>query len=187
MTDRFDDLVAEAEAAPVDGWDFSWLDGRASEQRPSWRYAHAMSERMARAAVALDLQTGGGEVLAGVPQLAARTAATESWQPNLARAAALLRPRRVMVVAADDSGALPFADARAAAEAAGLRVIDLRMESLHTEFRDIGAVIYFLRKVIWIVPGFTVDRHRPQLEALHNRISSDGPFQAHTTRNLQSD
>jgi len=63
-------------------------------------------------------------------------------------------------VAADDSGALPFADARAAAEAAGLRVIDLRMESLHTEFRDIGAVIYFLRKVIWIVPGFTVARAR---------------------------
>lgn len=95
VADRFDDLVAEAEAAPVDGWDFSWLDGRASEQRPSWRYAHAMSERMARADVGLDIQTGGGEVLAEVPRLAARTAATESWPPNLARAAALLRPRGV--------------------------------------------------------------------------------------------
>jgi SAM-dependent methyltransferase len=246
MTDRFADLVAEAEAAPVDGWDFSWLDGRASEQRPSWRYAHTMGERMARAAVALDLQTGGGEVLAGVPRLAARTAATESWPPNLARAAALLRPRGVTVVAADDSGALPFADdtfdlvasrhpvstrwdeigrvlapggtyfsqqvgpasvveltefflgpqpvearlrrhpdnARAAAEAAGLRVIDLRFEALHTEFRDIGAVIYFLRKVVWIVPGFTVARYRPLLRSLHDRICSDGPFQAQTTRFL---
>lgn len=246
MTDRFDDLVAEAEATPVDGWDFAWLDGRASEQRPSWRYAHAMGERMARAAVALDIQTGGGEVLAGVPQLAARMAATESWPPNLALAAALLRPRGVTVVAASDSGALPFADdtfdlivsrhpvttcwdeigrvlapggtyfsqqvgpasvfelvefflgpqpaetrrrrhpdnARVAAEAAGLRVGDLRMESLHTEFRDIGAVIYFLRKVIWIVPGFTVARYHPQLEALHDRIRANGPFQAHTTRFL---
>jgi SAM-dependent methyltransferase len=246
MRDRFDDLVAEAEAAPVDGWDFSWLDGRASEQRPSWKYAHAMGERMARAAVGLDIQTGGGEVLAGVPQLAARTAATESWPPNLTRAAALLRPRGVAVVAADDNRALPFADgtfdlvvsrhpvttcwdeisrvlapggtyfsqqvgpasvveltevflgpqpaearrrrhpdgARAAAEAAGLQVVDLRMETLDTEFRDIGAVIYFLRKVIWIVPGFTVDRHRPQLEALHDRIRADGPFHAHTTRFL---
>jgi hypothetical protein len=27
---NFDDLVAEAEAAPMDGWDFSWLDGRAT-------------------------------------------------------------------------------------------------------------------------------------------------------------
>jgi hypothetical protein len=38
---RFDDLVAEAAAASVDGWEFSWLDGRASEERPSWGYAEA--------------------------------------------------------------------------------------------------------------------------------------------------
>lgn len=31
----FDDLVAEADAVDVSGWDFSWLDGRATEQRPS--------------------------------------------------------------------------------------------------------------------------------------------------------
>ena len=37
MTRDFDALVAEADAAPVDGWDFSWLDGRATESRPSWR------------------------------------------------------------------------------------------------------------------------------------------------------
>lgn len=42
-------------------------------------------------------------------------------------------------------------------EAAGLRVVDLRAESLRTEFFDIGAVVYFLRKVIWMVPDFTVD------------------------------
>ncbi|ONH32821.1 class I SAM-dependent methyltransferase [Pseudofrankia asymbiotica] len=246
MADRFDDLVAEAETAPVDGWDFSWLDGRASEQRPSWGYARAMGERMAHATAGLDIQTGGGEVLAGAPRLAVRTVVTESWPPNLARAAALLRPRGVAVVAADDSRVLPFADdtfdlvvsrhpvatcwdeigrvltpgdtyfsqqvgpasvfelvefflgpqpaetrrrrhpdhARAAAEAAGPRVVDLRMETLDTEFRDIGAMIYFLRKVIWIVPGFTVAGHRPRLEALHDRIRADGPFRAHTTRFL---
>lgn len=32
----FDELIAEAAEADVDGWDFSWLDGRATEQRPSW-------------------------------------------------------------------------------------------------------------------------------------------------------
>lgn len=31
-----DELVAETEAVSVDGWDFSWLDGRAGEPRPSW-------------------------------------------------------------------------------------------------------------------------------------------------------
>lgn len=62
MTRAFDDLVAEAQAASVQGWDFSWLDGRASEERPSWGYARMMGERMAVASAALDIQTGGGEV-----------------------------------------------------------------------------------------------------------------------------
>ena len=38
------------------------------------------------------------------------------------------------------------------------RSTDLRTERLRTVFDDIGAVVYFLRLVIWIVPGFTVER-----------------------------
>ncbi|MDQ1680297.1 MAG: hypothetical protein QOI42_1156, partial [Frankiaceae bacterium] len=45
MTRSFDALVAEANAVAVDGWDFSWLDGRATEERPPWGYARTMSER----------------------------------------------------------------------------------------------------------------------------------------------
>ncbi|MEK8226073.1 hypothetical protein NKG05_08335 [Oerskovia sp. M15] len=36
---------------------------------PSWGYARSMGERMGAATSALDIQTGGGEVLAGVPRL----------------------------------------------------------------------------------------------------------------------
>lgn len=89
----FDDLVAEAAAVPVGGWGFSWLDGRATEERPSWRYAETMGKRMAAATAALDIQTGGGEVLAGVPALPTLAVATESWPPNVARATELLHPR----------------------------------------------------------------------------------------------
>ncbi|OUC99771.1 class I SAM-dependent methyltransferase [Streptosporangium minutum] len=244
MARTFEDLVAEAGSVSVDGWDFSWLDGRATEERPSWGYARLLGERMAQASAALDVETGGGEVLAGVPRLAPRTVATESWPPNLALATARLRPRGVTVVATGDERRLPFGDgvfdlvtsrhpvttwweeisrvlqpggtyfsqqvgprtamrlteffmgpqpagsgrdperAGAAAEAAGLEVRDLRMESLRMTFHDIGAVIYYLRKVIWIVPGFTVDRYRTELKALHDRIQADGPFLAHTTRFL---
>jgi SAM-dependent methyltransferase len=242
----FEDLVAEAESASVDGWDFSWLDGRATEQRPSWGYQRLMGARMARSATALDVETGGGEVLAGVPRLATRTAATEAWPPNIARAASLLRPRGVAVVADADEPPLPFAagvfdlvvsrhpvdacweeiarvlqpggtylsqevgprsvfelvewflgpqppaiehsrhpdKARAAAEAAGLEVVDLRLESLRTEFFDIGAVVYFLRKVIWMVPGFTVEQYHGELRDLHGRIQREGPFVAYATRFL---
>src|ERR1700722_7985455 len=68
VTRSFADLVDEAAKADVTGWEFSWLDGRASEQRPSWGYAAMMAERMAAASAALDVQTGGGEVLASVPK-----------------------------------------------------------------------------------------------------------------------
>ncbi|MBB5936620.1 class I SAM-dependent methyltransferase [Streptomyces zagrosensis] len=251
----FEELVAEAESVSVEGWDFSWLEGRATEERPSWGYARSMGERMGRAEAALDLQTGGGEILAAVPRLPTLTVATESWPPNIAKASALLRPRGVAVVV-NHTGAsagvegvpqepLPFADdlfdlvvsrhpvttswaeiarvlrpggtyysqqvgprsvfelveyflgpqplastardpevARAAAEAVGLDVVSLRSERLRTEFYDIGAVIYFLRKVVWMVPGFTVAEYRTRLRELHDRIESEGPFLAHTTRFL---
>ena len=39
MARSFEELVAEAEAAPVAGWDFSWLDGRAIEARKPGRSA----------------------------------------------------------------------------------------------------------------------------------------------------
>ncbi|RDG40126.1 class I SAM-dependent methyltransferase [Streptomyces corynorhini] len=242
----FDELIAEAEAVPVDGWDFSWLDGRATEERPAWGYARSMGERMARATAALDLQTGGGETLAAVPRRPPLTVATESWPPHVARATALLHPLGAAVVAVPDESALPFADgafdlvvsrhpvtvrwaeitrvlrpggtyfsqevgpasvfelvefflgprseeersgrdpdrAARAAASAGLRVVDLRTAALRTEFHDIGAVVYFLRKVIWMVPDFTVERYRGRLAELHRRIEADGPFVATTTRFL---
>jgi SAM-dependent methyltransferase len=72
----------------------------------------------------------------------------------------------------------------AAAEAVGLVVVDLRREALRAVFNDVGAVVVFLRKVIWIVPGFTVDRYRGRLAELHDRIQAEGPFVAQTQRFL---
>lgn len=246
MSRTFDALVAEAEAVSVDGWDFSWLDGRATEQRPSWGYQRAMGARVARASAVLDIETGGGEVLAGAGPLAPLTVATESWPPNVARATRLLHPLGAAVVATAGPDLLPFGDeafdlvvsrhpvrahwpeiarvlrpggtyfsqevgpasvfelveyflgpqsedvrnirhpnaARHAAAATGLEVVDLRSESLRTEFRDIGAVVYFLRKVVWMVPGFTVAQYRDRLEELHRQILAEGPFVATTARFL---
>jgi SAM-dependent methyltransferase len=246
MARTFEELVAEAESVSVDGWDFSWLDGRATEQRPSWGYQRLMGERLARADAALDIQTGGGEVLAGTTTMPPVMVATESWPPNVAKATALLHPLGAVVVADADEPPLPFADGAfdlvtsrhpatvwwdeiarvlrpggtyfsqhvgpasvfelveyflgpqpekvrrgrhyedesADAQAAGLDVVDLRFESLRIEFFDIGAVIYFLRKVIWMVPGFTVAEYRERLRELHDLIEAEGPFVAHSTRFL---
>src|SRR5262245_34130603 len=106
----FEALIAEADAVSVDGWDFSWLDGRASEERPPWGYQRLLGARMTRATTALDIQTGGGEVLAGVSTLAKTTVATESWPPNRARARQNLAARGVTVVADRDEPPFPFRD-----------------------------------------------------------------------------
>jgi len=70
------------------------------------------------------------------------------------------------------------------AQQAGLTVIDLREFRGRIEFGDVGAVVHFLRKVIWIVPGFTVAAYRDRLRALHERIAAEGPFVATTVRFL---
>ncbi|MEU2872153.1 class I SAM-dependent methyltransferase [Streptomyces olivoreticuli] len=245
MSHSFEGLVAGAESVSVDGWDFSWLEGRATEERPSWGYQRSMSRRLAAVSAALDIQTGGGEVLAGAEKLPPTMAATESWPPNVARATRLLHPHGVVVVADPDEPPLPFADeafdlvtsrhpatvwweeiarvlrpggtyfaqhvgpasvwelveyflgpqheARrkrhpdeesAAAKAAGLEIVDVRTERLRMEFFDVGAVIYFLRKVIWTVPGFTVNQYRDRLRELHEKIEAEGSFIAHSSRTL---
>jgi SAM-dependent methyltransferase len=238
----FEDLLAEGASVPVEGWDFSWFEGRATEERPPWGYSRLLAERMATAHAALDIDTGGGEVLAQIPHPPPVLVAAESWVPNLAIAQRNLTPLGASVVAAD--GDLPFPagafdlvvsrhpvatrwdevarvlasggtflsqqvgagsvreltdammgpqevsltrDPRRAvaeAEAAGLEVADLRTAALRMEFYDVAAVIVFLRKVVWTVPGFTVDAYRPQLAEMHERIQACGPFVAHSQRFL---
>ncbi|WP_338895227.1 class I SAM-dependent methyltransferase [Streptomyces sp. TG1A-60] len=240
----FEDLVAEGEAVPTEGWDFSWFAGRATEERPSWGYAKLLADRMSKAEAALDIQTGGGEVLASVPLAPSVLAATESWPPNLEIARRNLAKFHAHVVEVADSDDLPFPTdqfdlvvsrhpvctrwdevcrvlrpngmylsqdvgagsvreltdfmmgpqpvhpsrspivAVAGAEAAGLDVMDLRQEALRMEFYDIAAVVHFLRKVIWIVPGFTVDTYRDRLVELHEFIERHGPFVAYSQRFL---
>ncbi|MFG2698707.1 methyltransferase domain-containing protein [Kitasatospora sp. NPDC048407] len=246
MDASFDALLDEAAGAPVDGWDFSWLDGRATEQRPSWGYQRLLGERLSAATAALDLQTGGGEVLAGAgpKNFPPTLAATEGWPPNAARATRLLHPLGAALVTHQQGTQLPFCDGAfdlvtsrhpiavqwpeiarvltpggsyfaqhvggrsnveltayflgpfevgdsrepevesAQARAAGLEIVQCRNERLRLEFFDVGAVVWFLRKVVWAVPDFTVERYRERLRELHDHIAREGAFVSTTSRTL---
>lgn len=246
MRRSFDEIVEEVAEVSVEGWDFSWLGGRATEERPSWGYQRLLSERLSTATAALDIQTGGGEVLAGAgsENFPRTLVATEGWLPNVARAAALLHPLSAVVVADPEEPPLPFADgafdvvtsrhpatihwseiARVLtpggtyfaqhvgsgsnveiseyflgpfepglgrhhdteadqARTAGLEVVQCRNERLRLEFFDVGAMVFFLRKVIWTVPDFTVERYRDRLKHLHDQIESDGAFHSTMSRTL---
>ncbi|GAB3764086.1 methyltransferase domain-containing protein [Nocardioides ginsengisegetis] len=241
----FTDLIDEAEAADVSGWDFGWLAGRATEERPPWGYARLLAERLANVGSALDIDTGGGEIVAEAPRLPARMVVTEGWVPNVERARATLGPRGVEVVHHEPGERLPFPDATFelvtsrhpvrppwteiarvlqdggtylaqhvgpasafeliewftgpiprtdlgrvpedeadAARQAGLDVVDLRTASCRMEIHDVGAVVYLLRKCVWWVPDFSVDRYRARLEELEHELRENGPFVAHSTRTL---
>ncbi len=73
---------------------------------------------------------------------------------------------------------------RRAAEKAGLIVETLEVEYPRTAFFDLGAVVYFLRLVPWIVPGFDVAKYRHRLLDLHNVIERDGVFETNASRML---
>ena len=108
MPADFESLVAEGAAAPLKGWDFSWFEGRATEERPPWGYARRLAGRLGTARAALDIQTGGGEVLAESPRRPPLLVATESFAPNVALAHRALRPLGAWVVTAGDDAGLPF-------------------------------------------------------------------------------
>jgi hypothetical protein len=71
-----------------------------------------------------------------------------------------------------------------AARSAGLQIVDLRTAHCRMEFFDVGAVVYILRKCVWWVPRFTVDRYRDTLERLDTHIRERGMFVAQSTRTL---
>lgn len=240
------ELVAEAAAADVTGWGFGWLDGRATEERPPWGFVTLLADRLAQARAALDVDTGGGEVIDEAPTLPSTMVVTESWPPNVQRARQRLGTRGVRVVETTAGGPLRFDDmsfdlvtARhpvqpdwpeihrllepggcyvaqhvgpgsafelievflgplseevrrgrdphlevAAAEAAGLVVEDLRTARCRMEIHDIGAVVWLLRKCVWWVADFSVERYDRQLRELDGRLRSGIPFVAHSTRHL---
>jgi SAM-dependent methyltransferase len=244
----FAELVAEGEAVPTEGWDFSWFDGRATEERPRWGYSRLLAERIGRAEALLDVETGGGEVLAGALRAARHrpdtVAATESWPPNIEIARRNLAPYGGVVAEVADDADLPFPPgsfglvvsrhpvevlwseiarvlqpggmylsqqvgsgsnrelydfmmgpqpvdssrspqtAAAEATAAGLDVVDLQEQALRVEFFDVAAVVHFLRKVLWTVPGFTVAGYSEPLARMHEHIRANGAFVCHSQRVL---
>jgi SAM-dependent methyltransferase len=221
----FEELIAEAEAAPINGWDFSWLDGRATEKRPSWHFRERVAERAATARAMVDIECGDGRLLASLPTRPPLVVGVEDYQPRpgavagrgdalplrsgafdlvisrhpvaahwdeIARVLAPggtyfaqhVGPRSAAEVGEWFVGPWTSSDARSTerasreAEAVGLEVVDVRYEELPMVFYDVGAVVYFLRLVVWIVPGFTVEKYRDRLRDMPM------PFHATSTRFL---
>jgi len=244
----FDTLISAAQAEPVSGWRFPFLEGRRTLDELAWDYSAIARDLVHDASFVLDHGTGGGEVLAelGLPQKL--MVATESYAPNAPIAAKALAPLGICVVQVavgtfDTRGPstehpgrrMPFADASfdlvlarhvafSSAEmfrilkpgghlltqmgrvgerrpgevaltdhfpgveandwpawsltehlaGAGFMIEDHREQLQRTHFRDIGALVYFLRTVPWAIPDFTVEGYRDRLRDMHDHIRAHG-------------
>jgi SAM-dependent methyltransferase len=239
--DRLEQWLKDA-AAPFEGWDFSYLDGRFDEGEPPWDYPALARAAARRAFDILDVATGGGERFAALAPFPGRATAVEGFAPNLPVARRRLEPLGIPVFQANTQSGMPFEDGAfdlvlnrhggfraaemhrilkpggmfltqqvggdnladlAAVFGAGLAYPDntlarvrgdltaLGMDIRRAEewrgavtFTDVGALIYFLRAVPWVVEGFKVEQQLGPLEALQARLDAGQPLAFTYTRFL---
>lgn len=237
-SERIEELRAQwlaEEQVPFSGWDFSYLEGRMSDEPLPWDYMVLAMIRMPQATSMLDMDTGGGErILALQPYWPAKVVVSEGYAPNVALARERLSPLGVTVVEMDSSnfapmpfdddefdlvlnrhgafnakelarilapggifltqqvhglfahdllahfGASPqwptatYEDAMTRLAAAGLELLQGADWRGTLTFKDVGAVVYYLKAIPWLVPEFGVARHFDQLLALQDRLEHEG-------------
>jgi hypothetical protein len=79
----FERYYREAMQVPVEGWEFSFLDGRYVAEDLPWSYTKTAGEYLPESRSLLDMETGGGELLSGLAPLPAEVCATENYPPNI--------------------------------------------------------------------------------------------------------
>ena len=120
MSSSVSAAVERAFAAPIEGWDFSWLRGRAHETPPPWDFHDLVRTAIAGSRMTLDIDTGGGEFLEQVGPRRGSVVATEGHPPNVSVAGRRLAPLGIPVVHArsapdnvDQAGTSPDRDGSA--------------------------------------------------------------------------
>ncbi|HBR80187.1 MAG: Methyltransferase type 11 [Candidatus Uhrbacteria bacterium GW2011_GWE2_45_35] len=235
VTDAEDNLFEQRirqwekdEAAPFEGWNFSYLDGRWEEEQVNLGYEDRAKELLATASSGLDIGTGGGERLLLMQPLPGDMQAVEFWPPNFAVAKERLEPLGIQVHSADSEkplqlggasfdviinrqasfissdvarllkengvfitqqvsgdnladlaaefgGQVPFPEwqfkkVRESLIQAGLKIERAEEWVGHMFFKDVGALVYFLKNVPWVVPNFSVKKFRQILIRLQEKL-----------------
>jgi SAM-dependent methyltransferase len=61
-------------------------------------------------------------------------------------------------------------------EGGGFRIVQRKEEFPATEFKDIGAVVYYLKAISWQISDFSIEKYYDQLGEIHNTIQETGTF-----------
>jgi len=65
---------------------------------------------------------------------------------------------------------------RSALAAAGITILDTRAWEGRMAFTDVGAIVYYLKAVPWLVPDFSVEKHLAPLHDLQDRLDAGTPL-----------
>jgi SAM-dependent methyltransferase len=61
-------------------------------------------------------------------------------------------------------------------ETGGLRILERKEEFPTAEFKDIGAVVYYLKAISWQVSDFSIDKYYDRLAEIQQTIQEKGAF-----------
>ena len=101
----------EEENAHINGWDFSYLDGRMLQEETEWDFKKIVQSYLTNPNLKiLDIDTGGGEFLLSLGYPYKNTSATEAYPPNIEICRQKLIPLGINFVECSGNGTLPFDD-----------------------------------------------------------------------------
>lgn len=104
--------LAEEQLAHIHGWDFSHIAGRHEDIGAlPWNYEEVVQSYRKDAYKLLDIDTGGGEVLATFGHPYENTYATEGFPPNVRLCRETLTPLGIHFYEMTDYSHMPFEDA----------------------------------------------------------------------------
>lgn len=93
------------------GWDFSYINDRTSEEPLPWDYNRIVRQYLKPDYMLLDMGTGGGEYLLSLGHPYKNTCVTEGYPPNVELCMKKLKPLGIEVRQVyDDGGDLPYDD-----------------------------------------------------------------------------
>lgn len=66
----------------------------------------------------------------------------------------------------------------------GFEILDGKEALFKAHFRDIGAIVFYLRMISWQIPDFDIDKNVGKFKELHETIQKTGQFTTHGHRFL---
>ena len=104
-----EEWLKEEKMAHIQGWDFSHIYGRYSEEENlPWDFRTVINKYLKNDMKLLDMETGGGEFLLSLNHPKHNTSATEGYQPNVELCKKVLLPLGIDFKKADGDEKLPF-------------------------------------------------------------------------------